>query len=181
MHHSCKCNIACVYRRSPTPQHPPALKIIREQPPQLPHRLLPPLPPRRHGPRPLRLPRPPPPAHHIPHRPVPPILPVPQPVQHGGHDALRVLRVRRHVAHDHLDADGLIDGVPAVVVGRHADHRVGQLRLARQLRFRQAGHVDAGAAPGAVEEGFGACGELGTFCRWWRLLVGRLEGGLAVV
>ena len=67
------------------------------------------------------------------------------------------------MAHDHLDADGLIGGVPAVVVGRHADHRVAELRLARQLGFGQARHVDAGAGPGPVQLRFGARGELGAF------------------
>jgi hypothetical protein len=70
-----------------------------------------------------------------------------------------------HVAHDHLDGDGFVGRVPGVVVGGHADHRVGELGFARELGFGEAGHVDAGAGPGAVEVGFGPGGELGSFCR----------------
>ena len=53
--------------------------------------------------------------------------------------------------------------MPAVVVGRHADHRVGDLGFAREFGFGEHGHVDDVAAPGAVEAGFGEGGELGTF------------------
>ncbi len=40
---------------------------------------------------------------------------------------------------------------PAVVVGDHADQRVRQLRLARELGLRHRGHADDAAAPTAVQ------------------------------
>lgn len=70
------------------------------------------------------------------------------------------------MAHDHLDGHALIRRMPAVVVGGHADHGVGELGFAGKFGFGEAGHVDAGAGPGAVEVGFGAGGELGSFCGW---------------
>ena len=54
--------------------------------------------------------------------------------------------------------------MPAVVVGAHADHGVGEFGFAGEFRFGEAGHVDGGGGPGAVEEGFGAGGELRAFC-----------------
>ncbi len=64
--------------------------------------------------------------------------------------------------------------VPAVVVGAHADERVGDLSFAEELAFGDGGHVDdgdgGGGGEGAVEEGLGARGELGSF--WWGGRVG---------
>lgn len=50
--------------------------------------------------------------------------------------------------------------MPAVVVCGHADHLVCELGFARELGFGEGGHVDYGAAEGAVHVAFGAGGEL---------------------
>ena len=68
------------------------------------------------------------------------------------------------MAQDHLNAHRLVGRVPAVVVGAHADHSVGDFGFAGEFGFGETGHVDAGGGPGAVEEGFGPGGELGAFC-----------------
>ena len=68
------------------------------------------------------------------------------------------------MAHDHFDGDALAAGVPAVVVGGHADHGVGEFGFAGELGFGEDGHVDYATGEGAVEVGFGAGGELGSFC-----------------
>ena len=72
------------------------------------------------------------------------------------------------MAHDHLDGDALVGAVPAVVVGAHADEGVCDLGFAEEFAFGHGGHVDDGdgglGREGAVEEGFGAGGELGSFC-----------------
>lgn len=84
-------------------------------------------------------------------------------VEDGADEALGVDAVGAHVAHDHGDVDVVAAGraAPAVVVGGHADHLVGQLGLARELGLGQGRHVDHAAAPGAVHVGLGAGGELG--------------------
>ena len=90
------------------------------------------------------------------------------------------------MAHDHLDRDALVGAVPAVVVGAHADECVGDLGLAEEFALGHGGHVDDGygefGGEGAVEEGFGAGGELGPFCWGWvswgvACLVGGGEAG----
>ena len=61
--------------------------------------------------------------------------------------------------------------MPAVVVGAHADERVGDFGFPEQLAFGHGGHVDDGdwgaGGQGAVEEGFGARGELGALWFSW--------------
>ena len=84
-----------------------------------------------------------------------------QRIKHGSHEAAGIVRVRLHVAHHHLHGDVGSRLVPAVVVGRHADHLVGDLGFAGKLGFGQGGHVDHAAAPGAVHLALGASGELG--------------------
>lgn len=91
------------------------------------------------------------------------VLQLAQLVQDGADEVLRVRAVRRHVAHHHRDVN-VVAAVPAVVVGRHADHLVGHLSFAGQLGLGQRGHVDDGAAPGAVHVRLGAGGELWSFC-----------------
>lgn len=71
-------------------------------------------------------------------------------VQDGADEPPGVLRVGLHVPHHHLHVD-ILGRVPAVVVGRHTDHLVSDLRLACELGLGKDGHVDDGAAPGAVE------------------------------
>ena len=71
--------------------------------------------------------------------------------------------IRCHVSHDHCDID-IFCTVPAVVVGRHADHLVDHLGFAGELGFGEGRHVDYGAAPGAIHVGFGTGRELGSFC-----------------
>lgn len=72
------------------------------------------------------------------------------------------------MAHDHFHGHALVGQVPAVVVGAHADEGVGDFGFAEELAFGDGGHVDCGdgrgGGEGAVEEGFGAGGELGAFC-----------------
>ena len=81
-------------------------------------------------------------------------------VEDGANQVLGVLAVGRHVLHHHGHVD-VLGRVPAVVVGRHADHLVRQLGLARQLGLGQHAHVDDGAAPRAVHVALGARAELG--------------------
>lgn len=81
-------------------------------------------------------------------------------IENGAHKVLGVLAVGSHVLHDHGDIDVLAGLVaPAVVVGRHADHLVGQLGLAGQLGLGQGRHVDHAAAPRAVHMALGAGAE----------------------
>jgi hypothetical protein len=73
-------------------------------------------------------------------------------VQDGADKSPRVLGIGLHVSHYHLDIDILRSvASPAVVIGCHADHLVGDLRLACELCLWEGTHIDDGAAPGAVE------------------------------
>lgn len=75
---------------------------------------------------------------------------------------LGVLAVGSHVLHDHGDIHILAGLVaPAVVIGGHADHLVGQLGLTGQLGLGQSRHVDDAAAPRAVHVALGAGAEGG--------------------
>lgn len=76
-------------------------------------------------------------------------------VEDAGDEALGVLDVGLHVAEDEGDVD-VLERVPAVVVGGHADALVGHLGLAGELGLGEGGHVDDGAAPGAVHVRLGA-------------------------
>ena len=60
--------------------------------------------------------------------------------------------------------------MPRVVIGGHADHGVCKFGFARQLSFREAGHVDYRGREGgrSVEDGFGAGRELRSFY-WVRI------------
>lgn len=102
------------------------------------------------------------------------MLALAQLLQDGGHGAFRVPRVGGHVGHDHGDADPLVGRVPAVIVGRHAHERVGDLGFAEKGRFGVGGHVDDGAGEGrgAVEDGFGPRRELGSFCFFLGVSIG---------
>ncbi len=50
--------------------------------------------------------------------------------------------------------------MPAVVVGRESQKRIGKLRFPSKLCLRHGGHTDDGDAPGSVEQAFGARREL---------------------
>ena len=78
--------------------------------------------------------------------------------------AASILGVGLHVTHDHLDSN--IGGrlMPAVVVGRHTDHLVGDFGFAGELGFRETRHIDNGATPGAVHVTLGTGRELRSLC-----------------
>jgi hypothetical protein len=84
-------------------------------------------------------------------------------IEDSSDETTSVVSIGLHVAHDHLDGD-IGGAVPAVVVGRHADHLIGDLGLAGQLGLGQNGHVDHAAAPGTVHVALSAGGELWTLC-----------------
>ena len=84
-------------------------------------------------------------------------------VQNSADQVLGILAVLGHVVHDHGDIDILAIGVsPAIVVGGHANHLVGQLGLPGQLGLGQSAHVDHASAPGPVHVALGSGGELRT-------------------
>lgn len=83
--------------------------------------------------------------------------------QDGRQQSLSVARVGLEVSDHSLDRDGNLVLLPAVVVGRHADHLVGNLGLAGQLGLGQDTHVDEISAKGAVHVRLGTGRELGTF------------------
>lgn len=93
-------------------------------------------------------------------------------VQHRSHEAIRILGIRLHVAHDHLHRHVSRCVVPAVVVGAHADHLVGDLGFSRELGLGQDRHVDDRASPAAVHVA------LGTRRKLWSL---HADDGAAVV
>ena len=64
---------------------------------------------------------------------------------------------------DHVHADVVVVGVPAIVVGDHGDGGVAKLRLAREFGLRHVGHADDAAAPGPVQLAFRLGGELRPF------------------
>lgn len=81
-------------------------------------------------------------------------------VEHAADQVPGVLSIGLHVLHDHGYVD-VLEAVPAVVVGRHADHLVPDLRLAGELGLGEDRHVDDAAAPGAVHVALGTSRELG--------------------
>lgn len=81
--------------------------------------------------------------------------------QDGGQQSLGVARVSLEVSNHSLNRDGDLVLLPAVVVGRHADHLVGHLGLAGQLGLGQDTHVDQVGTEVAVHVGLGAGRELG--------------------
>src|SRR5688572_21982669 len=83
-----------------------------------------------------------------------------QPIDRIGDDPLRRPGVLREVTDDHLDGDGVVLGMPAVVIGHQRNCRVADLRLARQLGFLQVGHADDVGAPRAIEMRLGEGREL---------------------
>lgn len=62
-------------------------------------------------------------------------------VENGADETPGVLAVGGHVAHDHGDVN-VGRRVPAVIVGRHANHLVCDLGFAREFGFGQRRHVD---------------------------------------
>ena len=80
--------------------------------------------------------------------------------EHPGDEPRRLVGVVVHHLDHRRDVDGLVLLVPAVVVGHHGDGRVGDLRLARELRLGRAGHADDVGAARLVAERFGERGEL---------------------
>lgn len=95
------------------------------------------------------------------------VLVIGQGIKDGRDEAAGILGVGLHVTHNHLD--GNIGGglVPAVVVGRHTDHLVGDFGFAGELGLRETRHVDNGATPGAVHVTLGAGRELRSL--WQRI------------
>lgn len=87
------------------------------------------------------------------------VLIISQGIKNSGHEASSIDGICLHMAHDHLNRD-VFRRMPAIVVRRHADHLVGDLRLTSELRLRETRHVDDTPAPGAVEVAFCAGGEL---------------------
>lgn len=86
-----------------------------------------------------------------------------QGIEDSSDETTSVVGIGLHVAHDHLDGD-IGRAVPAVVVGGHADHLVGDLGLTGQLGLGQDGHVDHAAAPGTVHVALSTGGKLRTLC-----------------
>ena len=67
--------------------------------------------------------------------------------RHARDELARFLGIAaQHV--DHLiDRDVIMVGMPAIVIGHHGDHRVRQLRFAREFGLRHRGHADHGDSP----------------------------------
>ena len=63
------------------------------------------------------------------------------------------------VGDDHLDGDGLVVGVPAIVIGDHGECGVAEFGFAGAASFAVVGHADDVPAHGAMEMGLGAGGE----------------------
>ncbi len=100
--------------------------MVRKQPSKTHDRLPIPSLRLRHLRRPLRLSFPPSPLSDFPNlRRI-----TPQRVQHRGHHRLRILPVGSHVAHHHVHRHAFVGGMPAVVIGRHADHGVAEFGFA---------------------------------------------------
>lgn len=84
-------------------------------------------------------------------------------IENSANKVFGILTVRNHVADDHGDVD-VLAGVPAIVVGGHADHLVSHLGLAGELGLWKCGHVDDGSTPGAVHVRLSAGRELRSLC-----------------
>ena len=80
--------------------------------------------------------------------------------QRPGDERARLVGVVVHHLDDRGDVDRVVLLVPAVVVGHHGDGRVGDFRLARELRLRRPGHADDVGALGLIAERFGERREL---------------------
>src|ERR1019366_556837 len=80
-----------------------------------------------------------------------------------GHHAAGVLGVLHQVGDDVVDGDGVVFGMPAIVIRHHGDGDVADLGFACQLGFLQVGHADNVHSPGAVNVGFGLGGKGGAF------------------
>ena len=81
----------------------------------------------------------------------------------GADDFLGVFGVLVHDGDDLVDGDVVVAFAPAVIVGDHGEGCVGDFGFAGEFGFPEVGHADDVGAPGAVEVGFGAGGELGAF------------------
>ena len=68
-----------------------------------------------------------------------------------------------HDGDDLIDGDVVVALAPAVEVGDHGEGGIGDLGLAGELGFLEVGHADDVRAPGAIEVGLGAGGELRAF------------------
>src|SRR6202008_5095901 len=64
---------------------------------------------------------------------------------------------------DARDADGIMLGMPAIVVSDHGDGGVADLGFASELGFGDVGHSDDVELHGSMEVRLGEGGELGTF------------------
>ena len=61
------------------------------------------------------------------------------------------------------DGDGVVFGMPAIVIGDHGDGGVAEFGFAGELGFGDVGHADDGKFHGAMIVGFGERGELRAF------------------
>ena len=81
------------------------------------------------------------------------------------HRLARNRAVRAHLGDHlaHLHKGRIL--APAIIIGHHADQRIRQLRLPRELGLRHRGHADHVRAPLPVEVAFRAGGKLRAFHR----------------
>lgn len=80
--------------------------------------------------------------------------------QDGVQQLASIRGVVDHVLHDGFHGHGFFLDTPAIVIGGHAYHLVGDFRFPGEFRFGQGGHVDDISTPRAVHVGFGPGGEL---------------------
>ncbi len=63
--------------------------------------------------------------------------------------------VEGEVGDDVGDGDGVVGGMPAIVIGDHGDGDVTDFGFAGELGLLQVGHADDVHAPASIEIGFG--------------------------
>jgi len=64
---------------------------------------------------------------------------------------LGLFRIGEQNRDDHIHGDGVVTGMPAIIVGHHRNRRIADLGLAGELRLGHVGHPDHVATPRAVE------------------------------
>ena len=70
------------------------------------------------------------------------------------HNLLGIFHVTGKIVEDLRNGDGIVIGVPAIVVCDHGQHGIADFRFARQLGFLEAGHPDDVHAPRPVKVRF---------------------------